>query len=113
MSNFITAFSITLSVVLLLDNVIPNKSHSYTKCIGEPLKYSGATFTILRRLKIIYFVFETLNKMSYVLEKLPHCSNISGNLAPDGVSSVMPSIYINTPVNKPFHMTAHTNMSEP
>ena len=46
MLNFITAFSITLPVVLLLDNLILSKSHACTKFIGEPLKYSGTTFTI-------------------------------------------------------------------
>ena len=45
------------------DNVITIKSHSCTKCIGESLKYNGVTFTISLCLKIIYFVFETLDKM--------------------------------------------------
>ena len=46
MLNFIAAFYITLSVVRLLDNVIPSKSHLCTQFLVEPLKYSGATFTI-------------------------------------------------------------------
>ena len=79
-----------------------SKSHSCTQFIGEPLKYSGATFTISRRSKIIYLVFEALNKMSCVLGKLLHCSNIRARLALDGASSGMSSAYINTPVNKPF-----------
>ena len=49
----ITTFSITLSVVLLIDNGIPNKSDSCKKCIGASLKYSGASFTKPRRWKII------------------------------------------------------------
>ena len=101
MLNFIPAFSITLSVVLLLDNVIPSKSHSCTPFIGDPLNYSGATFTISRCLKIIYFVFKAFNKMSCALENLSHCSNIRTRLSLD-VSSVMSSAYKNTPVNKPF-----------
>ena len=71
MLNFIISFSITWSVVLLLDNVIPSKSHSFTKFIGEPLKYSGATFTIAWRLKIIYFVLKRWTKC-HVFSKNSH-----------------------------------------
>ena len=42
-----TAFSIALAVVLLLDSVMPRRSHSCTQFIGMFLKYSGAVFTLL------------------------------------------------------------------
>ena len=59
--NFMTAFSITLAVVLLLDSVMPRRSHSCTQFIGMFLKYSGAVFTLSQHLEIIYLVFEALN----------------------------------------------------
>ena len=34
MLNFMTTYSITLSVILLLHNVIPSRSHLYTQLIG-------------------------------------------------------------------------------
>ena len=49
--NFMTDFSITIAVVLLLDNVMPRRSHSCTQLIGMILKYSGAVFTLSQRLK--------------------------------------------------------------
>ena len=84
-----TAFSITLEVVLLLDSVMPRRSHSCTQFIGMFLKYSGAVFTLSQRL-----VFEALNSMSCVNAKLSHFSNISTILALDGAKSVMSSAYI-------------------
>ena len=95
MLNFMTAFSIALAVVLLLDSVMPRRSHSCTQFIGMFLKYSGAVFTLSQRLKIIYLVFEALNSMSCVNAKLSHFSNISTILALDGANSVMSSAYIN------------------
>ena len=95
MLNFMTAFSITLAVVLLLDSVMPRRSHSCTQFIGMFLKYSGAVFTLSQRLKIIYLVFEALNSMSCVNAKLSHFSNISTILALDGANSVMSLAYIN------------------
>ena len=87
MLNFMTAFYITLSVVLLLDNVMPRRSHSCTQYIGKFLKYSGAIFTLSQRLKIIYnYSFEALNSMSCVNAKLSHFSNTI--LALDGANSV-------------------------
>ena len=101
MLNFMTAFSITLAVILLLDSVMPRRSHSCTQFIGMFLKYSGAVFT-LTALENHNLVFEALNSMSCVNAKLSHFSNISTILALDGANSVMSSAYINTTVNKPF-----------
>ena len=41
-----------------LDNAIPSKLDSYAKFIDGPLKYSGVTVTISRRLKMIYIVLK-------------------------------------------------------
>ena len=49
-----TAFSITLAVVLLLDSVMPRRSHSCTQFIGMFLKYSGAVVYTLTALENAY-----------------------------------------------------------
>ena len=77
MLNLMTAFSTTLSVVLLLDNVMPRRSYSSTQFIGMFFK--------IQRSRI--YTLTALNSMSCVNAKLSHFSNISTILALDGANS--------------------------